>query len=133
MIAPQSNNDIHRVCCICASIEIESYRVDGGAAPFPGDSITGCETASGLAAAANGLAGSISRKREFNKCYASTTRRNIFFKYPAAAVENIWLDTTSIMRDSFPKEFTEGGFETAWNTRLSDQDKEMIRIMYPPG
>ena len=49
------------------------------------------------------------------------------------AVENIQLDTTTIMMYSFPKEFTEDGFETAWNTGPSDQDKEMIRIMYPPG
>ncbi|MBY0064466.1 M12 family metallopeptidase, partial [Priestia aryabhattai] len=58
--------------------------------------------------------------------------QNIFEKYSITNSNFSEFDVKSIMLYAIPKDLTEGGFETDWNTELSETDKKYAsQVFYP--
>lgn len=57
--------------------------------------------------------------------------RNIFKKYQDLQINGSTFDSLSIMLYAFPKEFTRNGYTTHRNFNLSEQDKEVMKLLYP--
>ena len=55
----------------------------------------------------------------------------VFGKYSTLITNSSAYDPASIMHYPIPPELTQNGFTVGWNQRLSDQDKQFIRKMYP--
>lgn len=62
----------------------------------------------------------------------ATIEFNIFDAYSRDSINGTKVDPQSIMMYNIPKEWTADGFETGWNTTLSETDKAFIAGVYPP-
>lgn len=61
-----------------------------------------------------------------------TIEFNIFETYSRDSINGTKVDPKSIMMYSIPDEWTLDGFQTGWNTILSDTDKAFISSIYHP-
>jgi hypothetical protein len=61
----------------------------------------------------------------------ATTRSQVIDHYTDLPSQFSKFDTTSIMIYPIPKELTDGVFEVAWNTQLSETDRTFIAKRYP--
>lgn len=61
-----------------------------------------------------------------------TIEFNIFETYSRSSINGTKVDPKSIMMYSIPKEWTLDGFQTGWNTTLSDTDKAFMSSVYHP-
>jgi hypothetical protein len=61
----------------------------------------------------------------------ATIENNIFKKYPPGEVTATDVDSLSIMMYPIPKAWTLDGFSAGLNAGLSQQDKDLIRSVYP--
>lgn len=60
----------------------------------------------------------------------ATIERNMFELYSTGAVTATPVDKDSIMLYVIPESWTEDGFSSTLNSKLSDQDRELIRQVY---
>lgn len=60
-----------------------------------------------------------------------TISNNIFKKYPTGRVQATSVDPTSIMMYPIPKAWTVDGFSAALNSKISANDKQLVRTVYP--
>lgn len=71
--------------------------------------------------------------RETNKWSREQVDKAVLDKYNVdqVNVKSNGYDPHSIMHYAVPKELTDGRWETAWSTDLSEKDKDMLRKSYP--